>query len=170
MTEKFISYYISPFGELEILCSEKALMALNYLPNGRKTDFEAGVSFSDDLPIMLETKKQLNEYFAGERQSFDLPLDLVGTDFQKKVWGELLKIPFGKTISYIEMAKKLGDEKVIRAAASANGKNPVMIIVPCHRVIGNDGKLVGYAGGLSTKKWLLDHENRLANGVLDLFG
>lgn len=170
MTEKFISYYISPFGELEICTSEKALISLNYLPNGRNTSFKEAVSLSDDLAIILETKKQLDEYFAGERKAFDLPLDLIGTEFQQKVWGELLKIPFGRTISYIEMAKNLGDEKVIRAAASANGKNPVMIIVPCHRVIGNDGKLVGYAGGLSTKKWLLDHENRLANGVLDLFG
>lgn len=170
MTEKFISYYISPFGELEICTSEKALISLNYLPNGRKTSFKEDVSLSDDLAIILETKKQLDEYFAGERKGFDLPLDLIGTEFQQKVWGELLKIPFGRTISYIEMAKNLGDEKVIRAAASANGKNPVMIIVPCHRVIGNDGKLVGYAGGLSTKKWLLDHENRLANGVLELFG
>ena len=101
---------------------------------------------------------QLNEYFDGSRQDFDLKLNPQGTSFQKKVWNLLSEIPFGQTISYLDLSIKLGDPKSIRAAAAANGKNPLWIIVPCHRVIGSDGSLVGYAGGLSRKKWLLNHE------------
>lgn len=102
---------------------------------------------------------QLNEYFAGERSKFDFKLNYKGTEFQQKVWRELLKIPFGKTVSYMDLSKKLGDVKAIRAVASANGKNPLWIVVPCHRVIGSDGSLTGYAGGLWRKKWLLEHES-----------
>jgi methylated-DNA-[protein]-cysteine S-methyltransferase len=101
----------------------------------------------------------MDEYFNGNRKTFDLPLDLQGTDFQKKVWLELQKIPFGKTISYKELSLRLGDIKAIRAVAAANGANPVSIIVPCHRVIGSNGSLTGYAGGLWRKQWLLDHES-----------
>ncbi|WP_108868006.1 methylated-DNA--[protein]-cysteine S-methyltransferase [Aquimarina aquimarini] len=121
---------------------------------------ESAHSPSTDVPSHLEgAVLQLQEYFEGQRTDFDLSLNPIGTDFQKKVWGELLKIPFGKTVSYLDIAKRLGDPKSIRAAASANGKNPLWIIVPCHRVIGSDGALTGYAGGLWRKKWLLDHEN-----------
>ena len=102
---------------------------------------------------------QLKEYFKGERTDFSLKLNPQGTDFQKRVWAELLNIPHGKTISYLELSKRLGDVKAIRAAASANGKNPLWIIVPCHRVIGSDGSLTGYASGLSRKQWLLEHES-----------
>lgn len=102
---------------------------------------------------------QIQDYFDGKRLHFDLKINPTGTNFQKKVWQELLNIPFGKTISYLDLAKKLGDPKVIRAAAAANGKNPLWIVVPCHRVIGTDGSLTGYAGGLWRKKWLLEHEN-----------
>ena len=102
---------------------------------------------------------QLKDYFSGIRTDFNFKLNPKGTDFQQKVWQELGNIPFGKTISYLDLAKKLGDPKVIRAAASANGKNPLWIVVPCHRVIGTDGSLTGYAGGLWRKKWLLEHEN-----------
>ncbi|MDO6516267.1 methylated-DNA--[protein]-cysteine S-methyltransferase [Zobellia uliginosa] len=115
---------------------------------------------SSVIPKNLEAAvKQLQEYFAGERNSFDLALNPAGTDFQKRVWKALSKIPYGKTVSYLELSKTLGDVKAIRAVASANGKNPLWIIVPCHRVIGTDGSLTGYAGGLHRKKWLLDHEN-----------
>lgn len=113
-------------------------------------------------------KIQLQEYFNGHRKQFDLVYDLTGTDFQLRVWRELEKIPFGKTISYLELANILGDKKVIRAAASANGKNPIAIAIPCHRVIGTDGKLVGYAGGLWRKQWLLEHESASVNYKLDL--
>ena len=102
---------------------------------------------------------QLKEYFQGTRNQFSLTLNPKGTDFQKKVWNELQKIPYGKTITYLDLAKKLGNVKSIRAAANANGKNPIWIVIPCHRVIGADGSLVGYAGGLQRKKWLLDHES-----------
>ena len=102
---------------------------------------------------------QLNEYFKGIRQQFSLKLNPEGTDFQKRVWNELAKIPYGKTVSYLELSKKLGDVKAIRAVANANGKNPIWIVIPCHRVIGTDGSLTGYAGGLHRKKWLLEHES-----------
>lgn len=102
---------------------------------------------------------QLEEYFNGHRTQFSLKLNPIGTDFQKKVWNELVKIPFGKTISYLDLSKILGDVKAIRAVASANGKNPIWILIPCHRVIGSDGSLTGYAGGLHRKKWLIEHES-----------
>jgi methylated-DNA-[protein]-cysteine S-methyltransferase len=102
---------------------------------------------------------QINEYFEGNRTGFDLKLNPSGTDFQQKVWKELLEIPYGKTVSYLQLSKSLGDSKAVRAVAAANGKNPLWIIVPCHRVIGSDGSLTGYAGGLSRKKWLLAHES-----------
>ena len=112
------------------------------------------------IPKGLEkAANQLKEYFAGQRQEFNLDLNPKGTPFQKKVWAELLNIPFGKTLSYLELSKKLGDVKAIRAVAAANGKNPLWIVVPCHRVIGSDGSLTGYAGGLHRKKWLLNHES-----------
>jgi methylated-DNA-[protein]-cysteine S-methyltransferase len=105
--------------------------------------------------------QQLDEYFTGKRRTFSLQLDLIGTDFQKKIWNELMKIPFGKTMSYLELAMQHGDVKAIRAVGTANAKNPIAIIVPCHRVIGAGGELVGYAGGLHRKKWLLELEGSL---------
>jgi methylated-DNA-[protein]-cysteine S-methyltransferase len=115
---------------------------------------------SEKIPKELkDAALQLQEYFEGNRKEFDLKLSPEGTDFQKRVWEELQQIPFGKTTSYQQMANTLGDPKVIRAAASANGKNPISIIIPCHRVIGSDGSLTGYAGGLHRKKWLLEFEN-----------
>lgn len=122
---------------------------------------------SETIPLELKkATEQLTEYFEGKRNGFDLKLNPKGTDFQKKVWTELQKIPFGKSISYLDLAKRLGDVKSIRAAASANGKNPLWIVVPCHRVIGSDGSLTGYAGGLWRKKWLLEHEGVLKQQTL----
>ncbi len=109
--------------------------------------------------VLQEAVTQLQDYFDGQRTHFDFQLNPAGTDFQQKVWKGLCEIPFGKTMSYLELAKQLGDVKAIRAVASANGKNPLWIVVPCHRVIGTDGSLTGYAGGLWRKKWLLEHEN-----------
>ncbi len=121
---------------------------------------ESNIEVSTEIPNYLEASvTQLQEYFRGERTDFDLVLNPSGTDFQKKVWEELLNVPFGKTATYLDIAKRLGDAKCIRAAATANGKNPLWIIIPCHRIIGSDGSLTGYAGGLWRKKWLLDHEN-----------
>ena len=109
--------------------------------------------------VLIDAAYQLNEYFEGKRQNFDLLLNPEGTEFQKKVWSLLSEIPYGKTLSYLELSRRLGDVKAIRAVASANGKNPLWIIIPCHRVIGSDGSLTGYAGGLHRKKWLLNHES-----------
>ena len=109
--------------------------------------------------VLQEAVTQLQDYFDGKRTHFDFQLNPTGTEFQQKVWKGLCEIPFGKTMSYLELAKQLGDVKAIRAVASANGKNPLWIVVPCHRVIGTDGSLTGYAGGLWRKKWLLEHEN-----------
>ncbi len=115
---------------------------------------------SETIPkLFLEVVTQLKEYFEGNRTEFQFEMNPKGTDFQKKVWQELLKIPYGKTESYQKITNKLGDPKAIRAVANANGKNPLWIVIPCHRVIGSDGSLTGYAGGLWRKKWLLDHEN-----------
>lgn len=112
------------------------------------------------IPLELEDCViQLQEYFDGNRKQFDLKLNPEGTDFQKTVWDALVKIPYGKTTSYLDLSKHLGDIKAIRAVANANGKNPLWIVVPCHRVIGTDGKLTGYAGGLHRKQWLLEHES-----------
>jgi methylated-DNA-[protein]-cysteine S-methyltransferase len=119
----------------------------------------------DEVPASLvipdaltDAVAQLQDYFKGERNTFDFKLNPEGTDFQKKVWNALLEIPYGKTMSYHQLSVQLGDVKAIRAVASANGKNPLWIVVPCHRVIGSDGSLTGYAGGLWRKKWLLEHE------------
>ncbi|MGY8914864.1 MAG: methylated-DNA--[protein]-cysteine S-methyltransferase [Flavobacteriales bacterium] len=115
---------------------------------------------TDVIPEELEDAVyQFNEYFEGKRTQFSLTLNPEGTDFQKKVWEALEQIPYGKTVSYLELSKTLGDPKAIRAVAAANGKNPLWVIVPCHRVIGSDGSLTGYAGGLHRKKWLLEHES-----------
>lgn len=108
-----------------------------------------------------EAAKQLREYFAGKRKDFSLPLELKGTDFQKKVWRALQKIPYGKTVTYSDIAKSIGKPKAVRAVGQAINRNPISIIIPCHRVIGKDGSLTGYAGGLWRKEWLLKHEQRL---------
>jgi len=145
-------YLNSPVGLLKIEGDILGLSAVIY------SDEQA-----PDTPVIPEFLEdavyQLKEYFEGNRTTFDLKLNPEGTDFQKRVWTELQSITFGKTASYLDMAKQLGDPKVIRAAASANGKNPISIIIPCHRVIGSDGSLTGYAGGLHRKKWLLEHES-----------
>ena len=115
---------------------------------------------SSEIPTGLQNAvTELNDYFQGKRTHFDFKLNPKGTEFQQKVWQAILEIPYGKTCSYMDLSKKLGDVKAIRAVASANGKNPLWIVVPCHRVIGTDGSLTGYAGGLWRKKWLLEHES-----------
>lgn len=141
----------SPLGITKIVGDENGISVISILQEGE---------LSKTIPNELqEAVSQLNDYFDNKRIDFDFKLNPQGTEFQQKVWKELLNIPFGKTISYLDLTKKLGDVKAIRAAASANGKNPLWIVVPCHRVIGTDGSLTGYAGGLWRKKWLLEHEN-----------
>lgn len=120
-------------------------------------------------PALIQCIEQLIQYFHGERKQFELIIEQEGTAFQKDVWNELMAIPFGKTISYLDLARRMGDIKATRAVAGANGRNNVAIIVPCHRVIGSNKELVGYGGGLWRKKWLLEHEMKIAYGVQTLF-
>jgi methylated-DNA-[protein]-cysteine S-methyltransferase len=120
---------------------------------------DEGTILSEIPTILKEAVAQIDDYFEGKRTDFTFKINPSGTEFQQKVWKGLLEIPFGKTVSYLELSKKLGNTKAIRAVAAANGKNPLWIVVPCHRVIGTQGSLTGYAGGLWRKKWLLDHEN-----------
>ena len=134
---------------------EKELIAAHFTEDHESVPIKTHHKVNEIATAILQFK----EYFDGTRETFSIPLKPEGTDFQKRVWNELAKIPFGKTVSYQEVANRLGDPKVIRAAASANGKNPISIIIPCHRVIGSDGSLTGYAGGLHRKKWLLAHES-----------
>ncbi|MCC9017661.1 methylated-DNA--[protein]-cysteine S-methyltransferase [Flavobacterium lipolyticum] len=146
-------YVNSPLGITKIVGDEDGIAIVSVSDVGDN-------DVSQTIPKVLEKAvSQLQEYFDGKRTDFDLKLNPKGTDFQQKVWKSLLEIPYGKTISYMDQTKKLGDLKAIRAVASANGKNPLWIVVPCHRVIGTNGSLTGYAGGLSRKKWLLEHEN-----------
>ncbi|MDO6759812.1 methylated-DNA--[protein]-cysteine S-methyltransferase [Tamlana sp. 2_MG-2023] len=142
----------SPLGYTQICGDEKGIAKVTILNSEEK--------ITDSVPLELQDcVMQLRAYFKGELKNFDLNLNPAGTDFQKKVWKQLEQIPYGKSISYLELSKQLGDVKAIRAVASANGKNPIWLVVPCHRVIGSDGSLTGYAGGLHRKQWLLNHES-----------
>ncbi|MES2747693.1 MAG: methylated-DNA--[protein]-cysteine S-methyltransferase [Bacteroidota bacterium] len=146
-----VAYFATPIGIAEISGDENGIAIISILQNG-----ELSTIIPENLKAPIT---QLNDYFEGKRTDFDFKLNPKGTEFQRKVWEELLNIPFGKTMSYLDLSKKLGDVKAIRAVASANGKNPLWIVIPCHRVIGTDGSLTGYAGGLWRKKWLLEHES-----------
>ena len=145
------AYIKTPLGIATIIGDENGVSEISVSQEGE---------VSTIIPAVLqEAVLQLQDYFEKKRTSFDFKINLKGTKFQQKVWKGLLEIPFGKTMSYMELSKNMGDAKAIRAVASANGKNPLWIVVPCHRVIGADGSLTGYAGGLWRKKWLLEHEN-----------
>ena len=142
----------TPLGVAKIIGDEYGIASVVVLNSNEMV--------SNVIPDQLQDcVYQLLEYFQGDRKTFSLKLNPEGTEFQKRVWDELLTIPYGKTMSYLNLSKQLGDVKAIRAIASANGKNPLWIIVPCHRVIGSDGSLTGYAGGLHRKQWLLEHES-----------
>ena len=141
----------TPLGIAEITGDQEGLASITVLDSG---------DISEEIPEeLVPAANQLQAYFEGKLQDFDLRLNPKGTDFQKRVWEELQQIPYGTTTSYLELSRQLGDEKAIRAVAAANGKNPLWIVIPCHRVIGSDGSLTGYAGGLHRKKWLLELEN-----------
>ncbi|GGA68720.1 methylated-DNA--protein-cysteine methyltransferase [Flavobacterium palustre] len=149
--DQTITYFKTPLGIAKITGDENGISVISIADEG---------TVSDTVPeVLQQAVSQLNDYFEGKRTDFNFKLNPAGTEFQQKVWKALLEIPFGKTCSYMDLSKKLGDVKAIRAVASANGKNPLWIVVPCHRVIGTDGSLTGYAGGLWRKKWLLEHEN-----------
>ena len=145
--------YRSEIGLLEVVGNEKGILTIIFGADEFETD--------RNLPaLMAECLQQLTEYFIGQRQAFSVPLILEGTAFQKAVWRQLQKIPFGQTASYGDVARAVGRPKAFRAVGNANNKNPIPLIIPCHRVIGSDGKLVGFGGGIWRKEWLLDHEKR----------
>jgi len=165
MPEVFTTYYHSPIGILKISGTENYISEVSFYDKVQKTE-----SKKKNLPpLIIQCVEQLIQYFQGARREFDLPIHQPGTKFQQSVWSEIITVPFGKTISYFELARKTGDTKAIRAVGSANGKNNVAIIIPCHRIIGANRELVGYAGGIWRKKWLLEHEAKLAYGVQTLF-
>ncbi len=148
----------SPVGQLKLVASDKGLVAILWENDPpRRVRLDSLVA-NNHHPILFETERQLSEYFAGKRRNFSIALDMRGTTFQKNVWEALLAIPFGETRSYGQLAKQLGNPRATRAVGAANGKNPLSIVVPCHRVIGSSGKLTGFAGGLDTKAHLLNLE------------
>lgn len=153
MDKKFFDYYDSPVGVLEICTTENELSSVLYVDERKES--------SERPEILQDVIKQLDEYFAGSRKNFDIKFKLKGTEFQKKVWTALTDIPYGETVSYKNIATKIGNEKAVRAVGSANGKNIINIIVPCHRVIGANKSLTGYGGGLHRKSWLLKHEGSI---------
>ncbi len=167
------TYYQSPVGILSIGATEDLLCSLLFVnswkgPKLAENDIHTDAPYIP--PVAVQCMQQLQTYFAGTRKTFDLAFSQPGTDFQQKVWKALLDIPYGRTISYLELSKRTGDAKAIRAVGTTNGKNAISIIVPCHRVIGSNGDLVGYGGDLWRKRWLLEHENKWGNGVQELFG
>ena len=165
MQEYYYTYYDSPVGVIKIGGTETCITELTFVDDSSQMAY--GIPGVSD--ILHQCTEQLIEFFQGRRRSFNLPIYQGGTEFQQQVWNTLMEIPYGKTISYKDLAKKLGNPKVVRAAASTNGKNKISIIVPCHRVIGTDKSLVGYSGGMQRKKWLLQHEFRMVHGIQTLF-
>ena len=164
MNATYQTYYQSPVGLLKIGATDHVINQVLFVNENEEITPVRELS-----TLLQQCIEQLIEYFNGARQVFDLPVYQEGTPFQNSVWSELLNIKFGRTISYLDLAKRLGDPKVIRAAATSNGKNNICIIVPCHRVVGTNNSLIGYSGGLPRKKWLLNHENKIVNGVQTLF-
>jgi methylated-DNA-[protein]-cysteine S-methyltransferase len=148
----------SPLGRLKLVASDKGLVAILWEKDNPRRVPLSNLVENDQHPVLVETQRQLEEYFAGKRKSFSIALDMRGTRFQKEVWEALLAIPYGETRSYGQLAKQLGKPRATRAVGAANGRNPVSIIVPCHRVIGSSGKLTGFAGGLEAKAHLLSLE------------
>ena len=147
--------YRSPIGPIEIVGSQKGILTITFVDNPFETD--------PSLPAcMTQCLRQLDEYFSGRRQKFSIPLILEGTDFQIAVWRQLKKIPFGQTVSYGDVARAVDSPRAFRAVGNANNKNPIPLIIPCHRVIGHDGKLVGFGSGIWRKEWLLNHEKSRA--------
>lgn len=157
---QYIKHYNSPIGILEIVANDEYLTHVLFRDAQKKPSRQLDET-TETSPIIEECMRQFDAYFAGKLKDFDLPLLTQGTDFQRNVWEYLKTIPYGKTISYLEFSRRIGNEKAIRAVGTTNGKNPLTIILPCHRVIGSDGSLVGYGGDLWRKEWLLRHEGSL---------
>ena len=152
MSKKSIGYYEIPAGIIKIVCDENYVLSVGFSDEKKEND--------KDSKVLENALKQMDEYFSGKRKKFDLPLYFDGTDFQKAVWKALTEIPYGETVSYQDIARKINNEKAVRAVGGANNKNKIMIMIPCHRVIGKNGKLVGFAGGLDKKEFLLAHEKK----------
>lgn len=146
-----VAYYSSPIGLIKVAATNDAISSVMFVEKEDNSDITVN-------PLLMQASKQLDEYFIGKRKTFDLPLQQRGTTFQESVWNELRKIPFGHTVSYMDIARELGKEEFVRAVGAANGQNKIAIMIPCHRVIGSNGKLVGFAYGIERKKFLLDHE------------
>ena len=146
-------------GDLTLVANESELIGIYFEKHRHMPKMQKTWTLNPRHPVLLQAEKQLKEYFAGKRDTFSIPMNFAGTDFQKKIWKEIAQIPFGKTISYGELARKAGKPKAIRAAGAATGRNPVSIIVPCHRVLGKNNAITGYAGGLDRKRHLLALEN-----------
>lgn len=158
MTAEFKTYFQSAIGLIEIVSNEEAIKALYFIDD--ETQVEP-INQASEPNILQECLTQLEDYFNGRRTDFALKLDPDGTSFQKAVWRELLNIPYGQTASYLDIARLVGNTQAVRAVGAANGQNKISIIIPCHRVIGSNGKLTGYGGGLWRKAWLLQHEGIL---------
>ena len=158
-----VIYFGSPLGSIEVSGSDQGITTIRF------ADKEEEETTEIKSVNLLECKQQLLEYFDGKRNWFSVKLNPIGTDFQKDVWNCLVQIPFGKTSTYSKIAETLGDINSVRAVGSSNAKNPIALIIPCHRVIGKSGDLVGYAGGLHRKEWLLKHEGVLQHSQLNLF-
>ena len=163
------TYYKSPLGLLRVGGTSSYISEISFIDHLDGSESEHAGLQGPVPPLVIQCIEQLIQYFQGQRRVFDFPICQEGTPFQQNVWSELTAIPFGKTLSYLELSRRLGDTKAIRAAAAANGKNNIVIVVPCHRVIGSKRDLVGYGGGLWRKKWLLDHETKVMYGVQTLF-
>ena len=166
MDSVYIEYFKTPLGELILGSFEEKLCLADWRYRKMRDSIDSRIKkelqseYKEECSeVIVVTQEQLTDYFNGKRTNFDIPLLFIGSEFQKRVWNELLKIPFGETESYLSLSRKLGDEKAIRAVASANGANAISIIVPCHRIIGSNNELTGYAGGLEAKKKLLQLES-----------
>jgi methylated-DNA-[protein]-cysteine S-methyltransferase len=169
MKKEHKAYYQSEIGLLEIVGTDEAINSVNFIevePEEKDENFD---QVGGTSPAVANCLSQLDEYFKGKRQQFSLELEPGGTEFQKAVWRQLTAIPYGHTVSYLDIARSLDNEKAVRAVGAANGQNKIVIIVPCHRVIGSDGKLTGYGGGLWRKEWLLNHEGSLSSKQMALF-
>jgi len=161
--KEYKAYYSSKIGLLEIVGAADSIKFITFV------ETEKQVEQVDLSPVVAACLTQLDEYFQGERQTFSLKLAPEGTEFQKTVWCQVATIPYGETASYVDIAKAIGNEKAVRAVGAANGQNKIVIIIPCHRVIGHNGKLIGYGGGVWRKEWLLNHERKFGSGQMVLF-
>lgn len=159
--KSFYRFLDSPVGRLRLVASDRGLVAILFDNDRPQVVSLASSVVANEHPILVETARQLEEYFAGTRKAFDLELDFAGTEFQRKVWAALLTIPYGETRSYAQIARQIGHPNAVRAVGAANGKNPISIVAPCHRVIGSRGSLTGFGGGLPAKARLLEFEGAL---------